>query len=81
MIRQGKINVNGKKVTIPSYIVKVNDVITLADGRGTNKELDLIPSWLLWDSKKKEIKVINRPSKEDIGIEINEQLIVEFYSR
>ena len=81
MIRQGKVTVNGKKVDIPSYLTSVGDVIGTIDNRDTNKEKDLMPVWLAWNGSKKEVKVQGEPKKEDIGIEINEQLIVEFYSR
>lgn len=81
LIRQGKILVNGNKVTIPSYITKVNDVVSAVDGRTSNKDLDGMPSWILWNPTKKEATVKQTPVKDDIGIEINEQLIVEFYSR
>ncbi len=81
LIRQGKFLVNGTKVDIPSYLVKVGDIVSSVDKRNSNKDSDAIPKWILWNASKKEAKVKDNPTKDDIGIEINEQLIVEFYSR
>ncbi|MBI4278801.1 MAG: 30S ribosomal protein S4 [Armatimonadetes bacterium] len=85
----GHITVNGRKVTIPSYNVAPSDVIGLtargrahpvikenavATGRGR-------PSWLEFDSGRAEGRVLALPAREEIDVPINEQLVVEFYSR
>jgi small subunit ribosomal protein S4 len=80
--------VNGKKVNIPSYQVKIGDVVSLspkASEFGLVKESlkevkeDQIPSWL--ERKGLSGRVSKMPAREDIGADIDEQLIVEFYSR
>lgn len=79
LISHGKVSVNGKKVDIPSYSVKSGDLIKL------NDKFELyeseVPEWLKLDNKKKEGKVLNIPDREQIPSEIEEQLILEHYSR
>lgn len=87
LVAHGNVTINGKKLNIPSYIVKVGDVISLTQ-TGANipyiksriADKDMVSSpWL----EKKAIlgKVKRLPAREDITEAINEQLIVEFYSR
>ncbi len=87
VVAHGNVTVNGKKLNIPSYIVKVGDVISLTDtganipyikSRIADKELASAP-WL--DKKAILGKVKRLPARSDITEAINEQLIVEFYSR
>ncbi len=84
------IRVNGKKVNIPSYSVKVGDVISVAENcRDSEKIKGLIeampskiaPKWLEIDAAKATAKVIALPTREDVGFDFNEQLIVELYSK
>lgn len=88
-VLHGHIRVNGKKVNIPSYLVKEGDVITLRD---RSKELEhfkalregtgrIIPKWLTFDAENLTANVAANPRREDIDLTINEQLIVEYYSR
>jgi small subunit ribosomal protein S4 len=82
--------VNGKKVNIPSYIVKVGDVISVSE-RGRKsvrfKEIldvtgaKIVPKWIEVDQENLNGKVIALPEREDIDLDIQEQLIVEFYSK
>lgn len=88
LVGHGHVLVNGKKVTIPSFNVKIGDIISLS-GKAAN--LDFIkklseenkdakmPSWL--EKNALVGKVNNLPNRDDIDIEINERLIVEYYSR
>ncbi|TES91886.1 MAG: 30S ribosomal protein S4 [Candidatus Cloacimonadota bacterium] len=89
-VRYSHIEVNGKKVNIPSYLVKKGDVISVKEKsrkikfvketleeRATGE----IPRWLSLDAKKFKGEVIDFPAREDIQIPIQEQLIVEFYSK
>ena len=88
----GHFMLNGRRVDIPSIRVKVGDVITLRDKSKQSeyfKKLDEVSpageekgaSWLSVNRKKFEIKVTGMPSREETEPGINEQLIVEYYSR
>lgn len=82
--------VNGKKVNIPSYLVKAGDVIEL---REKSKDLDkvkaiiestsgkVVPEWLTVDKENKTGKVVTLPKREDIDLPVQEHLIVELYSK
>jgi small subunit ribosomal protein S4 len=90
LVRHGHFTLNGRKIDIPSCLVKPGDVIAWMT---TNQRLipyqaalqDIgskhIPGWLSVDDKSLTAKVLTLPSREDIGVTINERLIVEYYSR
>ena len=89
IVLHGHIRVNGQKVNIPSFLVKEGDVITL---RERSKEIEhfkalregtgrIIPKWLTLDAENLTGTVAASPRREDIDLTINEQLIVEYYSR
>jgi small subunit ribosomal protein S4 len=80
--------VNGKSVTIPSFNIKIGDIITLspkATGLDFIKKLSQefkdskSPSWL--EKSALAGKVKSMPKRDDIDVDINERLIVEYYSR
>lgn len=82
--------VNGKKVNIPSFLVKVGDVITLRDKSRSNEKFKQVfeivgakpvPQWVEYDSENHVGKIINLPVREDIDLPIQEHLIVELYSK
>ncbi len=84
------LEVNGKKVNIPSYIVKVGDVIRVRDSKKDNKtivsvleanKLKAVPEWLELDREKMEAKVLRKPVREDVDLDVPENLIVELYSK
>lgn len=84
------ITVNGKKVNIPSYQVRVGDVIAIRaekkDNAAIKKLADFItaknvPSWLEMDKEKLEAKVIRIPARADVDLEVAENLIIELYSK
>ncbi len=87
----GHFTLNGVRVDVPSIRVKAGDVIVLRDHSKSNeyfKKLDdispapsAIPGWLKVDRKKFSVQVTGVPSRDDAEPEINEQLIVEYYSR
>lgn len=90
LVRHGHFLVNGKKLNIPSYQVRVGDVIEVREkSRKVQKIIDSLgnversplPAWidLDRDSFKGEVKAL--PSRSDISSEIDEQLIVELYSK
>ena len=89
VVAHGHIRVNGQKVDIPSYSVKVGDVITLRP-RSAESEMFkvlregttvLTPKWLTFDAPNLTGTVNALPAREDIDFELQENMIVEFYSR
>ena len=88
VVVHGHIRVNGEKVDIPSYEVRADDVISL---RKRSEEMEMFkslrdtsvitPKWLSFDSNKLEGKVVAMPAREDIDLQLEESMIVEFYSR
>ena len=90
LVNHGHFTVNGKRVNIPSYMVRVDDVIAVCEKSCQNnfykalKESDAFvaaPKWLDRDGNTLQGKVIALPAKEDIDFEIAEHLIVELYSK
>jgi small subunit ribosomal protein S4 len=90
LVRHGHFNVNGRKVDIPSFLVKPGDVIELKEGsRSLNKfkgtleanASRVIPKWIEFDRDKNTAKVVAVPTREDIDLPIEEHLIVELYSK
>ena len=90
MVRQGHFMVNGRKVDIPSYQLQLNDTIQVSEksnkvGRILQSLEGLarrgFPEWLEIDQEKLMGTVKRLPEREDVTIPIEEQLIVEFYSR
>jgi len=80
--------VNGKKVNIPSYIVKAGDVIKVKEKSQSSpkfkeiKEMQVgVPAWLSIDRDKLEGKVLADPTRDQIDTPIEERLIVELYSK
>lgn len=82
--------VNGKKVNIPSYNLRVGDVISVNETcKGDESVKALIeamatanaPKWLEVDAANATAKVVALPTREDVGFDFNEQLIVELYSK
>lgn len=90
LVLYGMVEVNGKKVNIPSYIAKVGDVITIKESKKENKAIKtvleenkskVIPSWLELDREKMQAKVLRKPTRADVDLEVEENLIVELYSK
>ncbi|MEP6960773.1 MAG: 30S ribosomal protein S4 [Acidobacteriota bacterium] len=91
LVRHGHVNVNGRRVDIPSFTVKPNDVIEVREASKNNPTIlharDATahapsPNWLEVDREKLSAKVIGPPKREDlVQIQLNEQLIVELYSK
>ena len=88
LVSHGHFMVNGRSTNIPSYLVKVGDVIKVKDRskevepiqRGLSYEKS-VPAWLELDEESLSGRVLDLPKREDIDVNINEQMIVEFYSR
>ena len=89
LVNHGHFLVNGKKVDIPSYQVRVGDVVSIKerskDTFSVQHAIDTIdrsaPEWLEVDIEKRVATVSLIPSREQIDTEIKEQLIVELYSK
>ena len=90
LVNHGLFEVNGKKVSIPSYLVKAGDVIKVRDNKKDksiikeNAEANNsrpIPTWLEKDAQNLSGKVVRLASREDVDIPVEEHLIVELYSK
>ena len=90
LVSHGHILVNGRRLNIPSYSVKVGDALALKERIRKSKLFENLasslkkyeaPKWLILDKEKLEAKVINEPTAEDLGDLASIGLIVEFYSR
>jgi len=90
IVRHGHVEVNGRKVNIPSFQVGVGDEIKIREG---SKKLTVLetstefaghqqpPRWLQVDHANLSGKVLALPKREDVNLPVNEQLIVELYSK
>jgi len=90
LVNHGHFIVNGHKTDIPSYICKAGDVIGVRPEHLSDEYFKTVlvgiarkdvPAWLTLDSRALIGKVISLPSRADLEVNLNEQLIVEFYSR
>ena len=90
MVTHAHFRLNGKKVNVPSLIVKVGDVISIREESKSSEKIKglieameskLTPKWLEVDKTAATAKVIAIPAKEDIDFPIEESLIVELYSK
>lgn len=90
-VNHGLTFVNGGRVDIPSYQVQVGDVVTITAADKTKefikkniesvKKERSVPHWLAVDADKLTITVTSLPQREDVNFAVNEQLIVELYSK
>ena len=87
-VNHGLITVNGKVVDIPSYQVNVNDIVAIKDSKKdyeifkSLKDVKVVcPKWLSVDMANLSGKVLAKPQRDDVDANINETLIVEFYSK
>jgi len=90
MVGHGHVMVNGRKASIPSYALKVNDVITVkkhnVSRQLATKNLEVsasraVPDWLSLNKEELKGTVMRIPTREEIRPIANEQAVVEFYSR
>ena len=91
LVRHGHVNVNGRRVDIPSFVVKPGDVVSIRDNSKNNPTIlhardatahAPAPNWLDVDRENLSAKVVNQPKREElVQIQLNEQLIVELYSK
>ena len=89
-VNHGQFEVNGKKVDIASYLVKVGDVVAVRENKKDNSTIKAnveansvrpVPTWLEKDNEKLSGKVVRLSAREDIDLPIEEHLIVELYSK
>jgi len=90
LIRHGHFTVDGRKVNIPSFLVKEGQIITVKESSRKSPKFEAIataiahhnpPAWLELDKENMVGKMVAVPAREDIELPINEQLIIELYSR
>jgi len=89
LVAHAQFAVNGRRVNVPSYLVKVGDVITVKESKKSNKYFTAIKEttapvlvkWVEFDREKLEGKVLALPVREDIDSQIAEHMIVELYSK
>jgi len=90
LVAHGHVKVNGRKVDVPSFAVKVNDVIEVRD-HNVSKQLAaknvegatsrVVPDWLSVDKTALKATLLRVPTRDEINPIANEQAVVEFYSR
>jgi small subunit ribosomal protein S4 len=90
LVRHGHVKVNDKKVNIPSYQVEEGDVVSLGTRAAKNGQVTAsveavkgrgVPKWLELDAAGMKGRVISMPARDDVNFPIQEQLIVELYSK
>ena len=87
-VTHGHFTVNGKKVNIPSYQVKLGDVIAVKESdtylemyKAVNESKPVTVKWFEFNAPILTVKVVALPERDDIDLNIQEHLIVEFYSK
>jgi small subunit ribosomal protein S4 len=90
LVRHGHVKVNDKKVNIPSYQVEEGDVVSLGARAAKNAQVTAsveavkgrgVPKWLELDAAGMKGRVLSMPARDDVNFPIQEQLIVELYSK
>jgi small subunit ribosomal protein S4 len=89
LVNHGHFKVNARKVDIPSYQVRPGDIISIKDRskdliviqHSVDTQGRMVPDWLVVNSDDRQITVNDRPRRDQIDTDINEQLIVELYSK
>jgi small subunit ribosomal protein S4 len=91
IVNHGLITVNGRKVNIPSFEVKIGDVISINPFRKEKnyfKNLEQVlknktnfPNWVSFNKEKLEGKIVSIPTRLDSGVNVDVQMVVEYYSR
>ncbi len=90
LVTHGHFEVNGKKVDIPSYLLKAGDVVSIKQKSKDSVKFKAVleanasrpvPAWLDLNAEALSAKVVALPEREQIGVPVEEHLIVEFYSK
>lgn len=89
-VRHGHFQVNGRKVNVPSFLLKPGDVVEVRQGSRENPSLlasreatghQPVPNWMELDRENLRARILANPQRQDISVPIQEQLIVELYSK
>ncbi|MCS6949442.1 MAG: 30S ribosomal protein S4 [Armatimonadota bacterium] len=89
LVSHGFFAVNGRKVNIPSYQLRPGDEVAVAEGKRGSEPIASnlqrrgahLPDWLSFDATTLTGRVLARPTREQIDTDVEEQMIIEFYSR
>jgi small subunit ribosomal protein S4 len=90
VVRHGHVKVGDRRVNIPSYVLEEGEVVSVSPKYAKNplfqQSLESaksrgVPKWLEYDEEKAAGKVVSLPTREDVGLPVQEQLIVELYSK
>jgi small subunit ribosomal protein S4 len=90
LVVHGHYTVNGKRVDIPSYLIKEGDVIAICEKSRTSDKIKAVleangarptPVWMEVNKDAFEGKIVRMPNREDVDLEVQELLIVEYYSK
>jgi small subunit ribosomal protein S4 len=90
LVRHGHVRINEKKMNVPSFQVRVGDMVSLSPRAGKNALVAAsveavkgrgVPKWLELDTAGMKGKVLSMPARDDVNFPIQEQLIVELYSK
>ncbi len=90
LVRHGHFTINGKKINIPSYLVKTNDVIAVRESSQKMARINEalaavdrrgVPQWIALDKDNFRGSITQLPTREDVTLPIREQLIIELYSK
>jgi small subunit ribosomal protein S4 len=90
LVNHGHVMINGRKTDVPSALVATGDIVSIRPEsskrtyfKTLRQELDdrRVPRWLSLDANNMSAKVLTLPARDDIDVSLNEQLIVEYYSR
>jgi small subunit ribosomal protein S4 len=90
LVSHGHVTVNNRKVDVSSYNLKAGDAISIKDRPGSRRlvtrnleltQIQPVPDWLVADKDQFHGKMMRTPSREEIAPVVNEQLVVELYSR
>ncbi|MBN1434414.1 30S ribosomal protein S4 [Candidatus Fermentibacterales bacterium] len=90
LVSHGHVTVNGRKVNIASARVRVGDVVSLREKSRNLKSVEDqliqgsgmgVPSFLEVDAHERRIRVASLPAREDVALDVQERMVVEFYSR
>jgi small subunit ribosomal protein S4 len=89
-VRHGHFFINGRRVNVPSYSVRVGDVVSVREGSRKSTSIQHameevkgrgIPEWLEFDAEQISGRIASLPTREQINLPVQEQLIVELYSK